>query len=631
MATVSRDIALNVAASIQAYQREMAKMEGVTQKEAKRAALKLQNELAKAEVAAAKSGQSAGSKFAQGFKNVAAAGAVVAGVAAGFAAAQQKVADWVNELKDAETRTGIAAETLNGLKLAAEGSGLQFSDLESSLNQWPKRMADAARGTGEAKAALEQLGVSTKDANGNLRDSDEVFRDVLKRIGEVESPTQRAAIATQAFGEAGGKLLQALGDPGNLDAFVDGANRFGVDVGPQAAASAASWQRETALLGNVLKGGAQDLLSFGGDGTTMFRALGSTWVFTVDLIKQTMDQLVARFAQMFKGFSELADGNWRRAIVDMTAVSRIFVDGTIPDMIDKAQDAGAEYLNFADKMAEVTSATDAADGAGRRLLATQQQQASAAKDAAAAERKEAQEAAKRQKEAADERARLMKEHEEQVEYDKALRAEEIESEREARDEANRAVEEDLRRRKDMTRMAVDFAEAGAGAIADLSRGALEQSAAGQVALFALEKAGALARIGINTAEAVTKVAAQTGIGAAIAAPAMVALGATQAAAVVATSFQPSYHAGGVIQADGAGNVAITAQSGESILSRAATARLGREGVDRLNAGQPAGGAQRVDIIYRHEVFNRFVGDNLQRRDSPLRKRLDTRSRRYGQR
>ena len=40
-----------------------------------------------------------------------------------------EVMDLRNELADMETKTGIAAETLAGLRLAARGSGQEFCDL----------------------------------------------------------------------------------------------------------------------------------------------------------------------------------------------------------------------------------------------------------------------------------------------------------------------------------------------------------------------------------------------------------------------------------------------------------------------------------------------------------------------
>ena len=183
-------------------------------------------------------------------------GTMVTGVAAATAAMvllTQKVADLRNELTDAEIRTGISARSLSGLRLAAEGSGLAFSELEGSLNVFPKRLADFARGTGEAKFAFEALGISVTDSTGQLRSADAVMAEVLDKINAIPDPTTKAALATQIFAESGGKLLQALSGA-ELGDFIAFAEEFGVGVGPDAAAAADDWQRSTANLNTVLEG-----------------------------------------------------------------------------------------------------------------------------------------------------------------------------------------------------------------------------------------------------------------------------------------------------------------------------------------------------------------------------------------
>jgi hypothetical protein len=525
MSTVSRDIALNVAASIQAYQREMQKMEGVTAKEAKRAALKMQQEFVKAEAAAGKSGAKAGSSFAEGFKNTAKIGAVIAAVGAGFVAAQQQIADFRNQLIDAETRTGIAATTLAGLKLAAEGSGLGFEVLEASLNQWPKRMADVAAGTGESKKALDALGISVVDTEGNLRSADAVFRETLNAIGDLEDPTTRAAVATQAFGDAGGKLLQALGDPAALDTFIAAAEKYGVDIGPKAAAESAAWQREMALLQMTFKGGAVDLLDFGSNATTMFRAVGSTWVFTVDLIKSTIAEIIERYKVFFGAFSKLADGDFKGALYDMTTGFRLLGDGTMPKLIEQAQMAGAEYLAFADKMALVTGATTKgtqAFQANTEALAKNNEEAAKdekARQAAALRHQE--EVRKGLADYASERQRL-------VQYELAAE-QRLADYRQANNEAA------IRGTTDLLGATSDLAA--------LARENADENAKGVKALFALEKSAAVAAIVINTAVAVTKALAQLGpIAGAAATAGIVAVGGAQTAAVLAQKL-PEAHMG----------------------------------------------------------------------------------------
>jgi hypothetical protein len=211
-----------------------------------------------------------------------------AAVGAGFLAATvlivkftQKMADYKNEVIDASTRTGIAVDTLAGLRLAAKGSGLQFSAMESVLKVYTSKIAAADRGSAEAVEGFEALGVSIHDdVTGNLRDSDVVFREVLARLGEMEPGSERTAKAINALGTQSTKLFQALGDPSNLDYFVEKTRLFGVNFGPKASKAAADWQRAMADLEDVMMG-AGDKISreFGADG-----AAGAVFAFNEAII-----------------------------------------------------------------------------------------------------------------------------------------------------------------------------------------------------------------------------------------------------------------------------------------------------------------------------------------------------------
>jgi len=190
-----------------------------------------------------------------------------AAVGAGFLAASalaikltQALADYKNEVIDASARTGVAVDTMAGLRLAAKGSGLQFGAMESVLKVYTSKLAAADRGTAEAVEGFENLGVSIRDdVTGNLRDSDEIFRDTLARLGEMEPSTERTAAAVNALGTQSTKLFQALGDPKNLDHFVDKAREFGVNFGPKAAEAAGNWQRAMADFDLVAMGAADNI------------------------------------------------------------------------------------------------------------------------------------------------------------------------------------------------------------------------------------------------------------------------------------------------------------------------------------------------------------------------------------
>jgi len=264
---VGRDFALSVVADVQKFQRELATLPGFTDKQAAAMSRKLGGHLIKAQEQAAreakKAASSSASAWSKAFGNVTFAfttSDVKAAIGAVTSLAQ-RTADLRNQLTDASARTGVAAKTLGGLRLAFEGAGIEASALDSALNPLPKRLDDARKGTGEAVLAMERLGISQEALNGPLKDNDAAFQEVIRRMQAVEDPADRAAIAVGIFGEAGGKMLQAFGSA-DLETFVDQAERFGVGVGPEAAASASQWQRATADLSLVMQGITADLTDF---------------------------------------------------------------------------------------------------------------------------------------------------------------------------------------------------------------------------------------------------------------------------------------------------------------------------------------------------------------------------------
>ena len=179
-------------------------------------------------------------------------GAVTASVRA-FQSFGQEIADLRNDITDASTRSGIAADTLEGLRLAAEGSGLSFSALTSSLDQFGRRVTAAADGGNATADAFEKLKVKVVDVNGDLRDGDAVLRDTLAALNGMESGALRSSLAMETLGRSGAKLMQALSGT-ELESFVALAKEFGVGVGPKAAAEAGKWQRASAELGVVMDG-----------------------------------------------------------------------------------------------------------------------------------------------------------------------------------------------------------------------------------------------------------------------------------------------------------------------------------------------------------------------------------------
>ncbi len=210
----------------------------------------------------------------------------------------QEIADLRNDITDASTRSGIAADTLQGLRLAAEGSGLSFSALTGGLDQFGRRMAVAAEGGNATAEAFEALGVRVTDSAGELRSADDVFRETLAQLNGMEKGAERTAAANEILGRSGTKLLQALSGS-QLEDFVALTNEFGVNVGPDAAQSAGEWQRASAELTLVLDGLKAELFDLLGGSDLLFK-FGEAAILTFT----TIGGLISGFVEGFESASQ---------------------------------------------------------------------------------------------------------------------------------------------------------------------------------------------------------------------------------------------------------------------------------------------------------------------------------------
>jgi hypothetical protein len=257
----------------------------------------------------------------------------------------QEIADLRNDITDASTRSGIAADTLQGLRLAAEGSGLAFSALTPGLDQFGRRLAQAADGGNATAEAFEALGVDVVDAAGNLRSADDVLRETLSALNGMESGGERTALALETLGRSGGRLLQALSGS-ELDDFVDVARDFGVNVGPDAAKSAGDWQRATAELSLVVDGLKASL----------FDAVGGA-----EVLQAVADELIFAFAALSGGASAAA-ASLGDAFRDAFAPLQTLSDA-LSDLIE-----GLEAIGRGDFAGGLDSLTNAAANLGQALM-----------------------------------------------------------------------------------------------------------------------------------------------------------------------------------------------------------------------------------------------------------------------
>lgn len=269
MSTVKRDISMSIIADTRRYQAEMAKIPGMTDKAAAKAAQRMVNQEQKrikdeerlrrrAAKDQEKLAKETADKTAAAYQ--AAAGAIAAGFAAAAAAGAglltlgQDVADARNELSDLSVETGISADTLAALRFGANAAGKDLGNLTSGIAQFAKRMAQAERAGGTLGQVFAGLGVELRDTNGDLRSADDVFRQTVQALASVEDETTRTAAAMELFGKSGGQLVnvtQVLG--GDFDLFAGAVEQVGIGM-EGGAQNAADFQRAMAVLSQVMDG-----------------------------------------------------------------------------------------------------------------------------------------------------------------------------------------------------------------------------------------------------------------------------------------------------------------------------------------------------------------------------------------
>ena len=283
MADINRTIQIAYRAEVSNLVQGLQRVGKVSEKEAKEIVDNLDKAYEKASKEAKKSAKKQKEALEQVSKKSKAVGKDIKGafsaIAVGAAAAGaavlmfgQKMADMSNQLVDASAKTGVNVDTLNGLRLAAEGSGLAFEELEMGLIRLPQMMNQAADGSKKAQEAFQKLGVATTqtvDGFEQLRTADEVLKDVFHSLQQVTSQEEKAALAAEIFGRnAGPKFIQS-GAIDNLEAFVSLAEEFGVSTGPNMTNQMADFQRVAATASNVVFGEMMRLVDvmMGGSGS----------------------------------------------------------------------------------------------------------------------------------------------------------------------------------------------------------------------------------------------------------------------------------------------------------------------------------------------------------------------------
>ena len=335
MAEEKKSIEISYKANLSDLKAKLKTIPNITDQEAKKMVAALDRQLKQAEKAAKRASQAsqkaarASAKAAKrgsvDFKKLASSasmvGASFAVMGAGVLAFSQQLADLTNELTDASAKSGIAVETLAGLRLAAKGSGMEFSNLESGLIRFQTSVLDASRGSKSMTENFKALGVEVKNTDGSVRDADSVFNDAIRSLGEMENTTERNALAMKLFGREGGAGLIQSGALDSLENMKQFAKEFGVAIDEDAIGSMGRFQRKMAEFDTVAQGTMQRLLGAitgSDDGITAGIDMATKAIVAMGSIAEdSLNLMSAQFEQIFlsvKAAGMVLDGDFAGAL-----------------------------------------------------------------------------------------------------------------------------------------------------------------------------------------------------------------------------------------------------------------------------------------------------------------------------
>jgi hypothetical protein len=107
---------------------------------------------------------------------------------------------------------GITAESIVGLRYAADLSKVGAEEMDKNLVTLSKSIADAASGSSEAADSFEKMGISVKNADGTTKNSNKVLMEMADVFKDMPAGVDRVSLAVEVFGENGASMVNMLKD-----------------------------------------------------------------------------------------------------------------------------------------------------------------------------------------------------------------------------------------------------------------------------------------------------------------------------------------------------------------------------------------------------------------------------------
>lgn len=172
-----------------------------------------------------------------------------------------KLAD---DIEDTAGQLQISTDLLQGMRFAAEETGVEAGALETAIARLNAKVGDAVSGQKAAIDSFKRLGIEFDDADGKARSTEDTLRDLADLIKSLPSPAERAAAAAELLGDRAGPRLVALlaGGTEALASWQERAEKAGQVWGPETVARLAEAERAIERFKNAATIKAGEVLSF---------------------------------------------------------------------------------------------------------------------------------------------------------------------------------------------------------------------------------------------------------------------------------------------------------------------------------------------------------------------------------
>lgn len=180
--------------------------------------------------------------------SAAAVGAMTLATRAAFAFATAFAAD-AEALRDTARESRVTTTQLQELDHAAAQGGVGVERMRAGVATFGQSLRAAERWGNGTTGMLRRLGIQTRDAGGHIRPTGDLLDEVAVAMEHIESPTRRARVAVQLFGESGRRMLDVLHTgPGGIAALRAELAELGGGVTPEAVEASREFTQATEKL-----------------------------------------------------------------------------------------------------------------------------------------------------------------------------------------------------------------------------------------------------------------------------------------------------------------------------------------------------------------------------------------------